>query len=96
MDFALPFTDFAPSQIPLIFNLRGEEDMALRVRLPPQSNLDPVFSALNKSTHCKNFKTPSKVVVKASSAEMVCDAFGILEVADKAMSIFDIVLFGRI
>lgn len=70
MDFALPFTDFAPSTIPIVFNLKAEEELALRVRLPPQSALDAVFSALNQCTNFEQFMNQSFVLVRQACPEI--------------------------
>ena len=63
---ALPFTDFAPTTMPLDFEMNASEGLALRVKVPPQFATEPVFTALQNSAQYRTFMNKSTVTVGLS------------------------------
>uniref|UniRef100_A0AC34G0T0 Bridge-like lipid transfer protein family member 1 N-terminal domain-containing protein n=1 Tax=Panagrolaimus sp. ES5 TaxID=591445 RepID=A0AC34G0T0_9BILA len=64
--FALPFTDFAPTITPFDFEMNASDNLALRVKVPPQFATEPIFTALQNSAHYRNFMEKSSIAVGLS------------------------------
>ncbi|KAI6225838.1 FSA-C domain-containing protein [Aphelenchoides besseyi] len=63
--FGLPFTEFGSKTIDVHYDIKAFSQLALRVRIPPQSPLEPIFSALTASSSHKQFMQTSEVFVSA-------------------------------
>lgn len=70
MNFSLVFIEFEPDTIPFELKLKAENDMAVRVFIPPTSTVSPLFEALLKSAKCRANTKPSNVHVNLSNGEV--------------------------
>ncbi|KAE9555244.1 hypothetical protein FO519_001495 [Halicephalobus sp. NKZ332] len=64
--FTLPFVDFASETVPIDFEFRARDQLALRIKIPPQAPTEPVFTALHKSANYKLFNERSRVAFGSS------------------------------
>ncbi|CAD5207349.1 unnamed protein product [Bursaphelenchus okinawaensis] len=65
INFSLPFTEFSPKTIKVAYEIKAFSDLALRVRVPSQSTIEPLFLALCNSAANKTKMKYSKVFVTA-------------------------------
>uniref|UniRef100_A0A1I7XZZ8 FSA_C domain-containing protein n=1 Tax=Steinernema glaseri TaxID=37863 RepID=A0A1I7XZZ8_9BILA len=62
--FALPFIDFSPKTVPVSYEFEADDNLALRVRLSPQSAIEPLVRALSHTVFCRSFTRPSNCKVR--------------------------------
>ncbi|KAI6241376.1 FSA-C domain-containing protein [Aphelenchoides fujianensis] len=67
--FGLPFTIFGTETVDVHYEIKAFDELALRVRIPPQSPLEPIFSALNASSPHRHFMKPSGVHISAGAEQ---------------------------
>ncbi|KAK0421995.1 hypothetical protein QR680_007305 [Steinernema hermaphroditum] len=64
MKFALPFIDFSPETVPVSYEVEAKDQLALRIRLPSQSAMEPVIKALSQTASYRSFAAPSNCNVR--------------------------------
>ncbi|TKR94737.1 hypothetical protein L596_008989 [Steinernema carpocapsae] len=64
MKFALPFIDFSPETVPVSYEIEAKNDLALRIRAPAQSAMEPVMKALSQTVYHRSFSRPSSCNVR--------------------------------
>jgi len=76
MDYALDFTEFGLKQSSFDLRLRLEGELALRLRLPEQSNAKKILSSLISGAGCTDRKMlPSQISLSTdNSGVRVCCA----------------------
>ncbi|CAI5438694.1 unnamed protein product [Caenorhabditis angaria] len=60
-DCELPFIDFLPQIQKMIFSLKGERNVALRAKYPPDSATSPIRATLFRMARCSPNANPSKM-----------------------------------
>lgn len=70
INFSLVFTEFEPDTISFELQMKAENDLAIRVYVPPQNSLASVFGALKQSSRFNLLKTPSKIKLNVANDEV--------------------------
>ncbi|KAI6182660.1 FSA-C domain-containing protein [Aphelenchoides bicaudatus] len=63
ISFALPFVDFAPDLTKVDYEIKAFNQLSLRVCVPPQSPMEPIFKALHATSNRKHFMKPSTAFI---------------------------------
>ncbi|KAI1727949.1 hypothetical protein DdX_00092 [Ditylenchus destructor] len=64
MSFPLVFTEFGTDTVPFELDMKAEDELAVKIKIPPENTLEPIFSALMKSAKQKLAMKPSSIDVK--------------------------------
>jgi hypothetical protein len=71
ISFALPFVDFAPDLTKVDYEIKAFNQLSLRVCIPPQSPMEPIFKALHATSTRKHSMKPSTAFI-STGADKVC------------------------
>uniref|UniRef100_A0A915E7L1 Bridge-like lipid transfer protein family member 1 N-terminal domain-containing protein n=1 Tax=Ditylenchus dipsaci TaxID=166011 RepID=A0A915E7L1_9BILA len=69
MNFALVFTEFGAETTSFELDMKAEDQVAVRIHLPPGNTLEPIFAALVKSANTQLHMKPSSVFVSVANDE---------------------------
>uniref|UniRef100_A0A1I7S228 FSA_C domain-containing protein n=1 Tax=Bursaphelenchus xylophilus TaxID=6326 RepID=A0A1I7S228_BURXY len=69
ISFSLPFDQFSPETIKVAYEIKAFSELALRIRVPTQSTIEPLFMALHNNAASKTKMKGSKVFVTAGSEQ---------------------------
>jgi hypothetical protein len=67
ISFALPFVEFSPEWSKVDYEIKAFNQLSLRVCVPPQSPMEPIFKALHASSARKHFMKPSTAFISTGS-----------------------------
>ncbi|KAI1727267.1 hypothetical protein Ddc_04564 [Ditylenchus destructor] len=67
MSFPLVFTEFGTDTVPFELDMKAEDELAVKIKIPPENTLEPIFSALMKSAKRKLSMKPSSIDVKIAN-----------------------------